>query len=167
MREGIKLHRQSRNESLCLQLEVVSPPSTTLKYGAPRWGTPYFGAGGGTLNPAERSSATNCAYREEARALYGSLKWFLTLHQHQNTGHPVGVPRILVPVVGLEPTRCRHQRILSPSRLPIPSHRRIWCCLCEQRVYCITLLGKSQVDSAVFLSFFFLFTEHSFLSTVT
>ena len=31
----------------------------------------------------------------------------------------------LVPVVGLEPTRCRHQRILSPSRLPIPSHRRI------------------------------------------
>ena len=24
----------------------------------------------------------------------------------------------LVPVVGLEPTRCRHQRILSPSRLP-------------------------------------------------
>ena len=30
----------------------------------------------------------------------------------------------MVPVVGLEPTRCRHQRILSPSRLPIPSHRR-------------------------------------------
>ena len=31
----------------------------------------------------------------------------------------------LVPVVGLEPTRCRHQRILSPSRLPIPSHRQV------------------------------------------
>ena len=31
----------------------------------------------------------------------------------------------VVPVVGLEPTRCCHQRILSPSRLPIPSHRRI------------------------------------------
>ena len=30
----------------------------------------------------------------------------------------------MVPVVGLEPTRCRHQRILSPSRLPIPSHRQ-------------------------------------------
>ena len=29
----------------------------------------------------------------------------------------------LVPEVGLEPTRCRHQRILSPSRLPIPSFR--------------------------------------------
>ena len=24
----------------------------------------------------------------------------------------------VVPVVGLEPTRCRHQRILSPPRLP-------------------------------------------------
>ena len=29
------------------------------------------------------------------------------------TGYP-----IVVPEVGLEPTRCRHQRILSPSRLP-------------------------------------------------
>ena len=35
------------------------------------------------------------------------------------------VSLFLVPVVGLEPTRCRHQRILSPSRLPIPSHRRV------------------------------------------
>ena len=31
---------------------------------------------------------------------------------------------LLVPEVGLEPTRCRQQRILSPSRLPIPSFRR-------------------------------------------
>lgn len=31
---------------------------------------------------------------------------------------------ISVPVVGVEPTRCHHQRILSPSRLPIPTHRR-------------------------------------------
>lgn len=29
----------------------------------------------------------------------------------------------VVPVVGVEPTRCRQQRILSPSRLPIPTHR--------------------------------------------
>ena len=28
---GIKLHRQSRNESLCLQLEVVSSPSIIIK----------------------------------------------------------------------------------------------------------------------------------------
>ena len=32
----------------------------------------------------------------------------------------------MVPVVGLEPTRYRYQRILSPSRLPIPSHRRVF-----------------------------------------
>ena len=29
----------------------------------------------------------------------------------------------MVPKVGLEPTRYRYQRILSPSRLPIPSFR--------------------------------------------
>ena len=31
----------------------------------------------------------------------------------------------VVPVVGVEPTRCCHQRILSPSRLPIPTHRHL------------------------------------------
>ena len=31
---------------------------------------------------------------------------------------------MVVPVVGLEPTRCRQQRILSPPRLPIPTHRQ-------------------------------------------
>lgn len=30
----------------------------------------------------------------------------------------------LVPVVGVEPTRRFRQRILSPSRLPVPTHRR-------------------------------------------
>ena len=34
--------------------------------------------------------------------------------------------KILVPVTGVEPVRCCHQRILSPSRLPIPSHRHIF-----------------------------------------
>ena len=31
----------------------------------------------------------------------------------------------LVPKAGLEPARCRHQRILSPSRLPIPPLRHV------------------------------------------
>ena len=31
---------------------------------------------------------------------------------------------VLVPVVGVEPTRYRYHWILSPARLPIPSHRR-------------------------------------------
>lgn len=33
--------------------------------------------------------------------------------------------RHLVPKVGLEPTRCRHHRILSPARLPIPPLRHM------------------------------------------
>ena len=33
---------------------------------------------------------------------------------------------LLVPVTGVEPVRCRHHRILSPARLPIPSHRRVF-----------------------------------------
>ena len=32
----------------------------------------------------------------------------------------------VVPVTGLEPVRCRQRWILSPLRLPIPSHRRGW-----------------------------------------
>ncbi len=31
----------------------------------------------------------------------------------------------LVPVAGVEPARCRHRGILSPVRLPVPSHRRM------------------------------------------
>ena len=31
----------------------------------------------------------------------------------------------LVPVTGVEPVRYRYHRILSPARLPIPSHRHI------------------------------------------
>ena len=31
---------------------------------------------------------------------------------------------VMVPVVGVEPTRYRYHWILSPARLPIPSHRR-------------------------------------------
>ena len=33
---------------------------------------------------------------------------------------------LMVPVVGLEPTRHRWQRILSPPRLPIPTHRHLY-----------------------------------------
>ena len=33
----------------------------------------------------------------------------------------------LVPVAGLEPARCRQRWILSPLRLPIPSHRQVLC----------------------------------------
>ena len=53
-------------------------------------------------------------------------------HPHSNTQKAKTVPfgyglRFLVPVAGVEPARYCYQRILSPSRLPIPSHRRILC----------------------------------------
>ena len=38
---------------------------------------------------------------------------------------PIRVSAFLVPVAGLEPARCRHRWILSPLRLPIPSHRQV------------------------------------------
>ena len=37
----------------------------------------------------------------------------------------------MVPVVGLEPTRYRYQRILSPPRLPIPTYRQMVCLFCS------------------------------------
>ena len=43
----------------------------------------------------------------------------------KNMGYPVRVSHILVPVAGLEPARCRQRWILSPLRLPIPSHRQV------------------------------------------
>ena len=39
------------------------------------------------------------------------------IHKQQKS-RSLKAAALLVPVVGLEPTRCRHQRILSPSRLP-------------------------------------------------
>ena len=48
-------------------------------------------------------------------------------HRHKEMGYPGGVSHFLVPVAGLEPARCRQRWILSPLRLPIPSHRQVWC----------------------------------------
>ena len=48
---------------------------------------------------------------------------------------PEGCPLCLVPVVGVEPTRYRYHRILSPARLPIPSHRRMSLATHTQTVY--------------------------------
>ena len=54
------------------------------------------GAGGGTLNPAERSSATSCADKGELRTLAGSLKWFL----HPSTTSKYGAPLWGTPYFG-------------------------------------------------------------------
>ena len=47
------------------------------------------------------------------------------LRASTNVGARIRASVTLVPVAGLEPARYRYQWILSPSRLPIPSHRRI------------------------------------------
>lgn len=52
------------------------------------------------------------------------LRWG-SRDQRTRAGTGLLIINTLVPMVGVEPTRCFHQRILSPSRLPIPSHRQI------------------------------------------
>ena len=47
----------------------------------------------------------------------------------------------VVPVAGLEPARCRHRWILSPLRLPIPSHRH------KVLYYYIRFIHKCQAFS--------------------
>ena len=42
----------------------------------------------------------------------------LLFHRNKRTSEQSGLCSDVVPVVGLEPTRYRYQRILSPSRLP-------------------------------------------------
>ena len=54
--------------------------------------------------------------------------------------HRVRPPRSVMPVAGVEPARYRYHRILSPARLPIPSHRHIGV----QRVNYIILFQKMQ-----------------------
>ena len=45
----------------------------------------------------------------------------------------------LVPVAGVEPARYRYHWILSPARLPIPSHRRL-------RIYYIINSEKCKIN---------------------
>ena len=45
--------------------------------------------------------------------------------EQRKTPETYSFESFLVPVAGLEPARCRHRWILSPLRLPIPSHRQI------------------------------------------
>ena len=59
------------------------------------------------------------------------------------------IRQLLVPVVGLEPTRCCHQRILSPHRLPF-RHTGLFSLRAfhvhnSQQYYYITVKVKKQV----------------------
>ena len=56
--------------------------------------------------------------------------------------------QFFMPVMGVEPRRCHHQRILSPSRLPIPTHR-------HRKLYYYTCsLQKSQAGRRELAYFF-------------
>lgn len=50
---------------------------------------------------------------------------------------------LMVPGAGLEPARCRHRRILSPVRLPIPPPGQLNGLPCKTRTY--DPLIKSQM----------------------
>ena len=52
------------------------------------------------------------------------LRWG-SWDQRTRAGTGLLIIDTLVPVVGVEPTRCCHHEILSLARLPIPSHRHI------------------------------------------
>ena len=70
-----------------------------------------------------------------------------------------------MPEAGVEPARYRYQRILSPSRLPIPSHRRIPAVLSDNGYIVSYFSGKvkySRGFSRGLFSFFpvgFVFDE--------
>ena len=112
---------------LSLQLAVPSHPSIGTK----RKDAPY----GYALSlwcrwwdsePRRASSAASCSLSFSPSSFPATCCAFSPINRHKAKGRTPRVrPFTLVPVVGLEPTRCRHQRILSPSRLPIPSHRLI------------------------------------------
>ncbi len=66
---------------------------------------------------------------------------------HKNNA-PRGCVIFLVPAAGVEPARYCYQRILSPSRLPIPSRRLI---LCRNSVYKYSInVEKRQAKSTFF-----------------
>ena len=71
----------------------------------------------------------------------------IQLKNHRNEKNsPCGC--FLVPVTGLEPVRYRYRRILSPLRLPIPSHRQM------QNI----LYNTNQEKSSYIFKFFALIT---------
>ena len=59
------------------------------------------------------------------------------------------LPLFLVPVIGVEPIRYRYHWILSPARLPIPSHRRILLDSLQTHI----VYHNSFQKSSVFFSF--------------
>ena len=76
-----------------------------------------------SLNQASAQAFDRGLWRELRRELQKSrVKWMLFMGEKKKRLTPQMLRyqafRRMVPVVGLEPTRCRHRRILNPLRLP-------------------------------------------------
>ena len=68
------------------------------------------------------------------------------------TGHLLEVCQFrLVPVTGLEPVRCRQRWILSPLRLPIPSHRQMRDATLNIISHCIPNFKTYQAKNLSFM----------------
>ena len=99
--------------------------------------TPWLEPQGKKARP-RRGKKRNALHKSEVRGLGAAAchrtmltKWNPTISARGKTKEKAGpgtriASRLsLVPVAGLEPARCRHRWILSPLRLPIPSHRQV------------------------------------------
>ena len=64
-----------------------------------------------------------CCFATRLIPLRGTGFSLPTRRRQKKERQPTVAALFLVPVVGVEPTRYRYHRILSPARLPIPSHR--------------------------------------------
>ena len=76
-----------------------------------------------SLNQASAQAFERGLWRELRRELQKNrVKWMLFMGEKKKRLMPQMLRdqafRRMVPVVGLEPTRCRHRRILNPLRLP-------------------------------------------------
>ena len=112
--------------------------------------TLVFGAGGGTRTLCVLSARCQAPAHQKAKNSHNRLFSYAfcplrvqvpSIYQKNKGTKLCWLPLFLVPVVGLEPTRYRYQRILSPSRLPF-HHTGIYLFL--QHWYSITNNKKNQ-----------------------
>ena len=74
--------------------------------------------------PRLKNSPPDCFYPDCGRVAFSPPRIAIHKNIPLTAGDAVR-GNFLVPMAGVEPARYRYQRILSPSRLPIPSHRQI------------------------------------------
>ena len=81
-------------------------------------------AAGGSPSAWPRAPARSARAAARSRSRRGGSACDCEANSSGRTGAQPALRRVLVPGGGIEPPRCRHRRILSPLRLPVPSSRR-------------------------------------------